>query len=428
MRVIKELECSQWRSRDSLLSLRDEKLARLLKHCERNVPYYARLFSDVGIKADRLGQYSEFRKIPPLTKHLINASRSELLSRDSAERGVVRNTTSGSTGEPLIFYNDRISIQHRQAVVVRNQEWVGALYADREARLWGAQMDLDRLTNLRGRLHGFINNTIQLSTYDMSDQSMAEYVRILRRFRPKLLVSYPSPLAAFSRFLLDREIRIPGIKSVITSAEMLHDWQRRIIMEAFGCPVFDRYGCREFGNIAHECECHEGYHVNVERFFLEILDDDGEPVEPGQAGRLYVTDLDNYGFPFVRYDIGDVAVASERRCSCGRGLPLIEKLEGRSFDIISCPNGNRVGGTFWTICLRRFPGVVRFQVVQEKPDSLCVRLIVNDEYDRSSEEGIRAAIHERCGAEMTVRYEYVERIDQTRSGKERIVVSLPPER
>jgi len=423
LRAISELESSQWKSPQELYSLQAEKLVRLLEHCERNVPYYSRLFADLGLKASDLVDYRKFTEIPPLTKTLINAHRDSLCASGSLGKDLVRNTTSGSTGESLVFFNDRESIRQRQAVVVRNQKWVGALYSDREARLWGAQMDLDKLLDWRGRLHGFIHNTIQLSSYEMSNGSMEKYAEILNRFRPKLLISYPSPLALFARFLIERDIRIPSIRSIITSAEMLHGWQREVIVEAFACPVFDRYGCREFGNIAHECEQHEGYHVNVERVFLEILDDNGMPVEPGQTGKLYVTDLDNRGFPFLRYEIGDLAVASNRLCSCGRGLPLIEKFEGRSFDIIRCPNGNRVAGTFWTICLRRFDGVVRFQVVQEALDALLIRLVVDDMYKKSSEAQITAAIRAKCGVEMRIRYEYVDRIETTRNGKERIVLS-----
>jgi phenylacetate-CoA ligase len=284
-------------------------------------------------------------------------------------------------------------------------------------------MDLNRLLTWRGRLHGFVHNTLQLSSYELSDTSMRQYVKILNRFRPKLLISYPSPLAEFSRFLLDNRLRIPSITSIITSAEMLFDWQRELIGQAFDAPLFDRYGCREFGNIAHECEAHEGYHVNSERFVLEILDEDGHPVAPGESGNLYVTDLDNLGFPFLRYEIGDMARRSDAQCACGRGLPLIARLEGRSFDIVRCPDGGRVAGTFWTICLRRFPGVVRFQVVQERIDLLTIRLLTDDRYDRASEAPMTAAIQDKCGAGMYVRYEYVERIESTASGKQRFVVS-----
>lgn len=423
MQAIEHLNASQWMSPEDLRAIQAQKLARLLRHCEANVPFYSDLFKELGLTAADMVNYEKFRLIPFLTKKTINENGELLRASGFPADDLIRNTTGGSTGEPLVFFNDRTSFIQRQAVVVRNQEWVGALYSDREARLWGAPMDLDKLTSWRGRLHGFIHSTIQLSTYELSDDSMRKYADILNRFRPKLLISYPSPLASFSRFLIDNKIRIPSIKSIITSAEMLFDWQRDLINRAFDGVIYDRYGCREFGNIAHECDAHEGYHVNCERFFLEVLDDEGNVVGPGQAGKLYITDLDNMGFPFLRYEIGDMAVPSDARCSCGRGLPLMTRFEGRSFDVIQCPNGNRVGGTFWTICLRRFKGIVKFQVVQQRLDLLTIRLIVDDRYELHTETVIMDAVREKCGADMNIQYEYVDRIELTRSGKERLVIS-----
>ncbi len=423
LQAVKRLKASQWKSPDELRALQAEKLFRLLRHCEKNVPYYSRLFRRMGCTADDLTDYDTFRKLPFLTKSIIKDSVEQLRAIDDCAHRLKRNSTSGSTGEPLVFFNDRKSLIERQAVVLRNQSWVGALYSDREARLWGAQMDIDKVASWKGRIHGMIHNTIYLSSYNLSDDSMRKYSEILSRFKPKLLISYPSPLTTFSQFLLENGISIPSIQSIITSAEKLFDWQREQIEKAFTAPIFDRYGCREFGNIAHECEAHEGYHVNCERVFLEVLDDRGQPVENGQPGKIYLTDLDNMGFPFIRYEIGDVAVPSHGKCSCGRGLPLLKKIEGRSFDIVRCPNGNRVAGTFWTICLRRYKGVVRFQVIQEAIDSLVIKLVTDDELQADTEPAMSAEIRKKCGDEMRIRYEYVDHIELTNSGKERLVIS-----
>jgi len=423
LQAISGLERSQWKTSEELYALQSEKLSRLLKHCETNVPYYTGVFSDIGCSADELLDYNNFRKLPFLTKKIINSNTELLHATDGFPHRVKKSTTSGSTGESLVFYNDHASLIERQAVVLRNQQWMGALYTGREAHLWGAQMDLDKLQSWRSRLHRFLNSTIYLSSYELSDKSMSGYARTLEKFRPGLLISYPSPLATFSRYLIDNKIRISSIKSIVTSAEKMYDWQRDLISQAFDAEIFDRYGCREFGNIAHECVTHEGYHVNSERVLLEVLDDEGNPVAIGQPGKIYITDLDNMGFPFVRYEIGDTAVISDAQCSCGRGLPLLKRIEGRSFDIVFCPNGNRVAGTFWTICLRRYEGVVRFQVVQETLNQLEIRLIVDDRYKVESETDISAEIRGKCGDEMNIQFVYVDHIELTRSGKERLVVS-----
>jgi phenylacetate-CoA ligase len=196
-----------------------------------------------------------------------------------------------------------------------------------------------------------------------------------------------------------------------------------MIEEAFRCPVFDRYGCREFGNIAHECGQHNGYHINVERFVIEILNDHGKPVEPGESGEIIVTDLDNYGFPFIRYRTGDMAVASARICSCGRGLPLLKSIEGRVFDVVKAPNGNRIAGTFWTLALRSVPGVKHFQIEQISIDQLIVRIVKDYDYSIKSETAIIDLIRDKCGNNIEIEMIYTDNIPVTLSGKRRFIIS-----
>lgn len=421
--AIRQLEASQWLDADKLKILQQEKLRGLLTHAVTSVPYYRRVFGQIGLAPDELSSHETFRRLPCLTKEIIRANMHDLTADGVYPKNMVANSTSGSTGEPMRFYNDKRSIVWQQAVVWRNQSWVHALYSDREARLWGAQVDVERSERLRQRLHGWLHQKLVLSSYDLSDASMASYADRLSRFRPRLLISYPGALATFCQYLEQRNMNIPGLEAVITSAEQLHDWQRELIQRVLGVPVFDRYGCREFGNIAHECDRHEGYHVNMERFLVEILDENGDPVPPGQSGGIYITDLDNYAFPFIRYAIGDRAVPSAQRCSCGRGLALIERFEGRVLEVVRCPNGNRLGGTFWTITLRMIPGLRRFQVEQIGPATLVVRLVMPDGAPPVDESAVRVRIAEKCGTDMDVRFEYVDAVPTTRSGKERLVIA-----
>ena len=423
MPAIRKYTQNQWLPEQELKQLQLAKLQTLLRHSRENVPYYRELFQEYGVGGSGEFSYEQFRRLPLLTKEVMRREQGRLQATNFRKQDLVRNSTSGSTGEPLVFYNDRESLKWRQAVVWRNQQWVHARYSDREARLWGAQLDISKAESLRGRLSAWAHQTMLLSTYDLSDETMRDYVVCLQAFKPRLLISYPSPLVTFAKFLERQNESLPSIQSIITSAEQLHDSQRDVIQRIFGPILYDRYGSREFGNIAHECDAHSGYHVNSERFFLEILDSDGEPVKPGETGELLITDLDNYGFPFIRYQIGDLAVPADRKCSCGRGLPLVERFEGRSFDMIHCPNGNRVAGTFWTIVMRKFNGVAQFQIEQDLLGHLIIRLRINTDWDKSNESSITERVKEKCGEDMKISYEYVDSIDLTASGKQRLVVS-----
>src|SRR5258707_1233614 len=150
---------------------------------------------------------------------------------------------------------------------------------------------------------------------------------------------------------------------------VLHDWQRRAIERAFGCPVTNRYGCEEVSLIACECERHGGLHVNADGIYLEVVRTDGTPAEPGEAGSLLVTDLVNRAMPLLCYQVGDVGALSERRCACGRGLPLLDRLEGREADYVVTPRGQLVSGISLTDHFATLvPGVAQLQIIQESVD------------------------------------------------------------
>jgi phenylacetate-CoA ligase len=422
--IIKEYQKSQWYSYEDLKAIQENKLKLLLSHSMHNVPYYKNIFKDYNlIDENKLFDLANFSKLPILTKKDINKNRNYLIALNIKKNNLVTNSTSGSTGENLYFYQDKNASLNRQAVVWRNQAWVDCLYTDRQAFLWGAPFDVEKSHSLLGRLHSLFTKSISLSSYELAEETMWQYVIKLKKHKPKLFVSYPSPLATFAEFLLAHNLKVPSIKSIITSAEKLYPWQRSIIEKAFECSVFDRYGTREFGNIAHECDRHGGYHVNIERFYIEILNENGKPCQPKEMGEIIITDLDNYGFPFIRYRIEDMAIPSIDTCSCGRGLPLIQRIEGRSFDIVKAPNGNRIAGTFWTLTLRAVPGIDSFQIEQPSLTQLIVKIKPASNYVKNSEHKLLDTIKEKCGQEMKVDIVYVHEIPLTKSGKRRFVIS-----
>ena len=422
-KIIKAYKKSQWLSYEHLRLIQKKKLIKLLTYCKDNVPYYQNLIKVKSLWNEDLSEYHNFKKLPYLTKDIINKNKDSIVANSVKKRDLGANSTSGSTGENLQFFQDKRCMLARQAVVWRNQKWVNCLYADKHASLWGAPFDLKKSQSIKGKLHALFAREISLSSYELSEQSMEKYEKILNKYKPRLLVSYPSPLNTFAEFLLANKKTIPSIKSIITSAETLYEWQRSTIEKTFDCPVFDRYGCREFGNIAHECDRHEGYHINIERFFLEIINDRGKPVKDGESGEIVITDLDNYGFPFIRYKIGDIAAPSSRSCSCGRGLPMLERVEGRTFDVIKAPNGNRIAGTFWTLALRAYPGIKNFQVEQILINKIILRIVTDHDYSRQTEEKIIKLVQDRCGREMEINIIYVDRIPLTKSGKRKFVLS-----
>jgi phenylacetate-CoA ligase len=423
-RIITAFDRNQWMRNEELKSLHQKKLLQLLEFASCNVPYYQDIIRSTGLSIEQLAHPNNFQRIPALTKQVIRKNIGRLTATDLTGNGLTKNTTSGSTGEPLFFYTDLQSSVYRKASVIRNKKWAGARLGDREVQLWGSPIDESRVRKLRGRIHSMITNHRLLSAYELRPQRMDEYMKVIHNFQPVLMVSYPSVLETFSGHCRSRQASFDCFKAIITSAETLYPFQRELFETEFGVKVFNRYGCREVGDIAQECEAHQGLHVNLDRVLVEIIDEQGTPCKPGQSGELFVTDLDNYGMPFIRYQIGDRATwAVDQKCVCGRSFPLLAEIEGRSMDVVKSPSGNSLGGTFWTILLRARPGIEQFQVEQEHVEGVTIVFVPGVGFEESSLDYFRDKIKEKCGTNFVVKFKGVSSIENTSSGKRRLVIS-----
>ena len=416
--MLEELERTQWLSAGEIEELQWRRLHKLLVSSATYVPYYRDLFAGAGVDADAIESMDDFGRIPFLTKELIREVGGSIITKDPLRSGCSSNT-GGSTGETLYFFTDLAAGPLKRANTLRGYRWAGIDVGERQAYLWG--VDLER--PLKERLRDGAKNILYLSTFDMSDETMRRYANALRKYRPGILVGYPSALELFVRFCVRTGTGGPKPKAVVTSGEMVFPQQRDQIEGFFSCPVFDRYGIMEFGNVAHECEKHEGLHLFNDLYHVEVLDDGGSPVKPGETGELVVTDLTNYYMPFIRYRTGDLAVQTDRVCSCGRGMPLLEQIEGRSFDAILTPAGARVGGFFWSRLSRVVPGIRRFQVEQRKSSGIDFRIVTGPDWRDGYKEQLREKIREKCGGDFDVEFLIVDDILLTPSGKSRFIIS-----
>jgi len=239
----------------------------------------------------------------------------------------------------------------------------------------------------------------------------------------EVFTSYPSPLEYLAKYVQSKDYVFPSLKGIITSSEQLFPYQRELFEQVFHCPIFNRYGSREFGFIAHECEKHEGLHISAEHVWVEILDDDLQPCKSGEIGDLYITNLDNCVMPFIRYRIGDRAAWKEKECSCGRQLPLLCGIDGRSFDLVRDKSGNVVSGTFWTLLIRYLaPEVRQFQVYQKDLESAELRLVAPYLLTEQQIKDLLTKVAEKLPA-LHLEIQYIDEIPLTRSGKRRFVVS-----
>lgn len=416
----------QWYSEDKLKKLQYTRLVKLLKNSYANVPYYKNLFNNIGIKVNNNISIDDFQKIPLLDKEMINSNKENLISSKYSKTELTKDTTSGSTGEKLVFYNDEKNGAKRndyfgESVDLRNREWLGVEIWDKQVWLWGSQMDISRSKSFMIRMKNFIFPTLMLSSYTMFPETMKMYVKKINQYKPKVLVGYASSLYLFSSYLEKEKKSIKGLKGIISSAETLYEYQRDKIENIFGCKIFNRYGCREFGSIAQECDRHNGLHINDEHLFVEILDENGHPCDPGEKGQIVITNLDNYGFPFIRYKIGDIGTFSNNKCDCRRGLTLLEKIDGRTLDVIIGANGNQLVGFLWLV--KGVKGIKQFQIIQRELGKLILKLIVEKSFTINEKQKLLNRVYYYCGKNMKVNIEVVDEIPLTVSGKQRFVIS-----
>jgi len=418
---LEELEKNQWLSRQDLEAIQWEKLKLLLKYIFRNVPYYTQLFNELGLKPSDIHNPCDFRKIPILTKEIIRKNSKEMMTIDPSRKGRAANT-GGSTGETLYFYRDLDDGSASKANLLRLNRWLGCEVGDREAVFWGTPFDVSRFSKLTDKLKQNIQNTIYLSTFDMSEKTMFGYAITLRKFNPKLLRGYPSALYTFANFLTKN--RITDIKPdvVISTGEKSFSFQKELMEEAFGCRVYERYGSNEFGNIAQECYDQHGLHLATDMYYVEVLKDNRLP-EKDEIGEIIVTDLHNYYMPFLRYRIGDLGILSDMQCSCGRGFPMMEEVKGRTFDTIVTPSGKTLGGFFWTYISRAVPGIKQFQVVQKEKNGIEFMIVPDESFRTESTKQLEKEIQEKAGQDFKVDFKIINEIPLAPSGKHRFIIS-----
>ncbi|MCK4350871.1 MAG: aspartate 1-decarboxylase [Candidatus Krumholzibacteria bacterium] len=328
--MLERFERNQWLAAEELEDLQWRMLYDLLVKAVTYVPYYSELFKARGVVPDDISNTDDFRRIPILTKDSIREAGERIITTDPTRKGFPLKM-GGGTGEALCLYGDVASGPARRANNLRCYRWADVDVGDRQAFLWEHPPVRPFRRRLLESLKNYFNNVIYLSTLAMSEDSMRRYAKRLKKYGPAIIVGYPSSLQLFCRFCKREGLGGIAPAAVVTSGETLSLEQRETIERFFGCAVFDRYGGVEFNNVAQECREHNGLHIFSDLVYVEVLSTENEPVKPGEVGELVITDLRNHYMPFIRYRTGDLAVQSDRKCPCGRGLPLLERIEGRSF-------------------------------------------------------------------------------------------------
>ena len=415
---LKQLEKSQWYSQDELKQIQWRKLNFILNHAYENVPMYRQKFKSVDMKPEDIKKPGDMLKLPIVTKEdFRNNFPEKCTAKNMHKTQWIYNSTSGSTGNPFEFIMDKNLVGVKNANYFRYMSWASVMPGDKFIKLWG-QHDEEFKKEL---FTSYALRQLELSCFDI-DSRKNEYYNVIRKYKPKAIESYTSALVKLCMLMRDDGIDI-NVESAIVSAETLYEKDRKLIEDVLSCKVFNRYGSREFGNVAQECEEQCGLHISSECFYIEIINN-GETVSPSESGKLIITSFDNLAMPFIRYDIGDMGTPTDEICSCGRGLPLVKSVDGRITEFITMPSGKLVPYLYFNYFFEQYGAYIKqFQVIQKQIDFIEINIITTDSYTSKIEEKILESLKGYLGEEIGLSIKLVDGIPLTKAGKQVCVIS-----
>jgi len=420
LRTLRLLRQTQWQTPDQLEAAANSKLTAMVCHAAATSPFYRARFAKAGIDPTKVKCIEDLQNLPLLTKDDIRSHTDEIFSTSFNKHDLALSKTGGSTGVALQVYCDRKGIEKRAAAALRSDEWSGWELGQPLAAIWGNPPTPKSLKNKLRRL--LKDRVIYLDTMKIDDQAIDTFLAEWKAMNPGMLYGH-----AHSIFILCENLKNRGFtlnpKGIVATSMMLIEPERRLIEEVCGISVTNRYGCEEVSLISCECEEHKGMHLNLDHNIVEFLRDDGTPCAPGEDGRIVVTELINLGMPMIRYEVGDRGVPTDRLCPCGRGLPLMESITGRTADFLKAQDGSQVAGiSIIENTLTKLPGIKQLQIVQEEALKLTANLVPGPDYGDETANQLIETLRDIMGGDFNVDINQVAAIPQESSGKYRFTI------
>ena len=420
--VLYQLEQSQWWSEDELVSAQLEQLSLLLQHAVTTVPYYKKRYTDVPFDYSGDLTMNEWRRLPILTRDDLQKAGNLLNSKAVPKEHGKLNAqhSSGSTGKPVSIKQTALCGLFWRALTLREALWHRRDVRCKQAAIRHSKDDSK--INPKGTkssswgmpFAGLYETGLGLSMH--SSVPIVDQAAWLQREQPVYLLAYPSVLNELARYFISNELELPCLKQARSFGETLDDETREACRQAWGVTVVDGYSSQEVGNMAFQCPEHEHLHIQSEGVLVEILDDAGNPCGPGETGRVIVTPLHNFATPLLRYAVGDYAEVGEP-CDCGRGLPVIRRILGRTRNLVTLPDGNK----FWPgLSMGEFEKIVPFsqiQLVQRAVDHIEVRLVTDVDVTPEQELALTGHVRKRFDFVTRVTFSYLDEI--ARSGTDK---------
>jgi phenylacetate-CoA ligase len=394
------------------------QLKDLLSICMKSVPYYRDTWSESEKQAAREGY---LKALPLLEKGPLREGPQRFCRDDQHPLFKLTHHTSGTTGTPIQSIW-RIS-EYRNALALRESRsanWAGVSFSQPRATFSGRLVEPDPDRFKAVYRYNAVEKQVYFSAFHLKPEAAHQYVDALWKHKTKWLTGYAVSYFLLAKMILDQNLKVPELKAVITTSEKLTPSMRVVMQEAYGCPIYEEYSTVENALFASDCEKGR-LHVSPDVSMVEILRPDGTACEPGEVGEVVTTCLMRSYQPLIRFRLGDLAAWDPEPCPCGRQMPVIKEVVGRIEDVVIGPDGRqlvRFHGIFTDQ-----PHVIEGQIIQESLDNVTVRIVPSEGFIDADILDIKSRINKRLGHQVHIDVQLVERIQRTKVGKFKAVIS-----
>lgn len=409
-------------SKEKWLDYQNEQLRKIVLHTYKHVPFYKRKFHEARLSSGELTKINSdsLHHLPVIIKdELRQFGTSTLLSSVRERRGQFF-ASSGSTGTPArILFSHAMHQRWFALFEARVRNWAGVNSFIPRGMIGGRRIIGDAENQPPFYRYNSFEKQVYFSAYHISKRNAEDYLQGMNKHHVEYMTGYAMSNFFLARFFKELSIEAPQLKSVITSSEKLTKEMRKVFTEVYNCKTFDGWSGVEACGLISECE-HGNLHISPDAGIIEVLDDDMQPVEAGVAGTVYCTGFLNYDQPLIRYNIGDSIILSNETCSCGRAMPVVKEIIGRTEDVVIGKDGREMV-RFHSI-FNGMAAIKKAQVIQESLDDIIVKVVVEDKLLQKERVLMASRIKSQLG-DVTVFIEEVENIPLAANGKFKAVIS-----
>jgi phenylacetate-CoA ligase len=398
-----------------LVDYQQTRLALLLDHCYKHVPYYREIFRQRGITPKDIQTIEDLRKLPVLTKETVRKRSRDLIAENISVFGIEPTRTSGSSGTALSFFYDKTTKAVDRALALRHLLWMG--YRKGDSLAFFKALPLTNPRKICKYLPGA--RELRVSFHNSSERHLAEIADAFEVIKPAFITAWPSCLYVFARWLERKKRTVPTPKGIRTSSENLHPHIREQIQRVFKVTIMDWYGQEEGVAAAGQCPLVQQYHIQGEMGIVELVSGSQE-----RGDEIVGTCLHNFAMPFIRYRTGDLAVSGDLACGCGRKQPTLSKIVGREADFVVTPEKNVISPLILAYSFYYLDEIKAGQIIQEDLQTLRILVVAWDKISSITKQRLLDELRSRLDSpKMNLIVEEVEDIPQTQGGKRPFVIS-----